>query len=108
MSEDVLPVFSFRGFMMSCPVFQSSSYFECIFVYGERACSKFIDLHIGVQLCQHHLLKRLLQKLHFEKKLNGREPNIWQRAKYPVGGYSSTHRTEYHMMLTNRAGYETG
>ena len=34
MSEDVLPVFSFRGFMMSCPVFQSSSYFECIFVYG--------------------------------------------------------------------------
>ena len=75
MSEDVLSVFSFRGFMMSCLRFQSSSYFEFIFVYGERVCSKFIDLHIGVQLSQHHLLKRLLQRLCFEKKPSGREPN---------------------------------
>ena len=61
--------------MVSSLVFPSLSYFEFIFVYGERVCSKFINLHIGVQLSQHPLLKRLLQRLQFEKKLSGRQPN---------------------------------
>ena len=39
--------------------FKSLSHFEFIFVYGVRVCSNFIDLHVAVQLSQHHLLKRL-------------------------------------------------
>ena len=44
--------------MVSCLTFKSLSRFEFIFVYGERVCSNFIDLHMAVQL-SHHLLKRL-------------------------------------------------
>ena len=39
--------------------FKSLSHFQFIFVYGMRECSNFIDLHVAVQLSQHHLLKRL-------------------------------------------------
>ena len=44
---------------MSCLMFKFVSHFEFIFVYGERACSNFIDLPVAVQLSQHYLLKRL-------------------------------------------------
>ena len=33
--------------------------FELIFVHGVNVCSSFRDLHVAVQLSQHHLLKRL-------------------------------------------------
>ena len=59
MSENVLPVFSSRRFMMSHLIFKSFSHFEFIFVCGMRVCSNFTDLHAPVQLFQHHLLKRL-------------------------------------------------
>ena len=59
MSENVLPMFSPRSFMMSCLIFKASSHFESMFVYGVRECSNFIDLHEAVQLSQHLLLKRL-------------------------------------------------
>ena len=36
MSENVLPMFSSRSFMLSCLMFKSLSHFEFIFVYGER------------------------------------------------------------------------
>ena len=58
-SENVLPMFSFRSFMVSCLIFRSLSHFEFIFVYGVRECSNLIDLHVAVQLSQHPLLKRL-------------------------------------------------
>ena len=45
MSENVLPMFSSRSFMVSCLVFKSLSYFEFIFLYSVRECSNFIDLH---------------------------------------------------------------
>ena len=41
------------------PIFRSLSHSESIFVYGVRVCSNFTDLHVAVQLPQHHLLKRL-------------------------------------------------
>ena len=59
MSENVLLMFSSRSFMVSCLIFKSSSHSEFIFVYGVRVCSNFTDLHVAVQLSQHHLLKRL-------------------------------------------------
>ena len=59
MSENVLPMFSSRNFMVSYIMFKSLSHFEVIFVYGGRVCSNFIDFHAAVQLSQHHLLKRL-------------------------------------------------
>ena len=43
---------------MSYLLCKSLSHFELIFVCGME-CSNFIDLHVAVQLCQHHLLKRL-------------------------------------------------
>ena len=45
--------------MVSCLIFRSLSHFEFFFVYGRRECSNFIDLHVAVQLPQHHFLKRL-------------------------------------------------
>ena len=59
MSENVLPMFSSRGFMMSYLIFKSLSHFEFIVMYGVRVCSNFIDLHVAVQLFQYHWLKRL-------------------------------------------------
>ena len=44
---------------MSCPIFKSLNHFEFIFVYDVRECSYFINLHVALQLSQHHLLKRL-------------------------------------------------
>ena len=57
-SENVLPMLSFRSFMVSCLIFKSESHFELIFVYGVRVCSNFTDLHAADQLSQHGLLKR--------------------------------------------------
>ena len=56
--QNILPVFSSRSFMVSCLMFKSLSHFKFIFVYGKRVSSNFIDLHVAVQLYQHHLLKR--------------------------------------------------
>ena len=58
MSENVLPMFSSRNFMVSCFMFKSLRHFELIFVYDERMCSNLIGLHVTVQLSQHDLLKR--------------------------------------------------
>ena len=57
--QNVLPVFSSRSFTASCLIFKSLSHFEFIFVYDVQVCSNIIDLHVAVQLSQHHLLKRL-------------------------------------------------
>ena len=59
MSENVLPMFSSKNFMVSFLIFKSLSHFKFISVYGVRECSNFIDLHVAVQLPLHHLLKRL-------------------------------------------------
>ena len=45
MSDNVLPLFSSRSFMMLCLTFKPLSHFEFIFVYYVRMCSNFIDLH---------------------------------------------------------------
>uniref|UniRef100_A0A8D0IY57 Uncharacterized protein n=1 Tax=Sus scrofa TaxID=9823 RepID=A0A8D0IY57_PIG len=60
MSENVLPMFFCRSFMVSCLMFKPLSHFGFTFVHGVvKVCSSFIDLHVAVQFSQHHLLKRL-------------------------------------------------
>ena len=59
MSKSVLPMFSSKSFIVSGLTFRSLIHFEFIFMYGVRACSNFILLHVAVQFSQHHLLKRL-------------------------------------------------
>ena len=59
MSESVLPMFSFRSFIVSGLKFRSLIYFEFTFVYGVRKCFSFILLQVVDQFSQHHLLKRL-------------------------------------------------
>ena len=44
---------------MLCLIVKSLSHFEFIFVCDVMVFSNFIDLHVAVQLSQHHLLKRL-------------------------------------------------
>ena len=44
-SENVLPMFSSRIFMVSCLIFKSLIDFESTFVYGVGDCSNFSDLH---------------------------------------------------------------
>ena len=58
MSENVL-LMILSGFIVPCPRVKYWSHFEFIFVDGVRVCSNFIDLHVAVQLSQHHLMKRL-------------------------------------------------
>ena len=59
MSERVLPMLSYRSFIISGLAFRSLIHFEFIFVYGVRKCSSFILLQVVDQFSQHHLLKRL-------------------------------------------------
>ena len=58
MSENVLPMFSYRSLMVSCFKFKSLSHLEFIVVFGVRMRPSFIDLHEAVKFSQHHLLKR--------------------------------------------------
>jgi len=51
MSENVLPLFPSRSFMVSGLMFKSLSHFEFIFVPGVRMCSNFIDLHVANTTC---------------------------------------------------------
>lgn len=39
--QNVLPMFSFKGFIVSCLIFKSFIYFEFIFPYGVREHSSF-------------------------------------------------------------------
>ena len=65
MSLYVLPMFSYKSFIISGHTFRCLIHFEFIFVYDDRKCSNFILLHVAVQFSQHHLLKRLsLPPLH--------------------------------------------
>ena len=59
MSENVLPMFSSRSFIVSGLTFRSLIHFKFIFLYGVRKCSSFILLQVVDQFSQHHLLKRL-------------------------------------------------
>ena len=59
MSENVLPMFPSRSFVVSCLIFSSLNHFEFIFVYGVKECSTFIDLLEAVQISQYYLLKTL-------------------------------------------------
>ena len=59
MSENILPLFSFRSFIVFGFTFRSLIHFEFIFVYDVRKCSSFITLRVVDQFSQHHLLKRL-------------------------------------------------
>ena len=57
-SENVLPMFSSRSFMVSCLIFRYFNHLS-LFLCMVRECSNFILLHVAVQLSQDHLLKRL-------------------------------------------------
>ena len=48
-----------KSLVVLCLMFKSLSHFEFTFVYSKRVCSNFINLHVGLQLSWHHLLKRL-------------------------------------------------
>ena len=50
---------SLLGVLWCHVLYLSLSHFELIFGYAAREYSNFTDLHVAVQLSQHHLLKRL-------------------------------------------------
>ena len=52
MSENVLPMFSYRSFTVSCLIFKSLSHFEFIFVYAVRVFHKRI-----FKFCSNHINK---------------------------------------------------
>ena len=54
MLNSVLPMFSFRSFVLSDFIFSSLIHFAFIFVHGMRECSNFILIHVSVQFSQHH------------------------------------------------------
>ena len=59
MSKILLPMFSFRIFMVSGLIFTSFAHFEFILVYSVRRWFNSIFLHVSVQFSQHHLLNKL-------------------------------------------------
>ena len=59
MSKSVLPMFSYKGSIVSGLTYKFLIHFEVIFVYGVIKCSNFILLHIVAQFSQHHILERL-------------------------------------------------
>ena len=89
----VLPMFSFKSFIVSGLTFRSLIYFEFIFVYGVRKCSNFILLHVAVQFSQNHLLTWLsLSQCIFLPPLS----NI----RYPqVHGFISGHSLLFHWSI---------
>ena len=60
MSENVLPTFSSRSFIVSVLTFRYLMRFEFTCVYYVSKCSSFFLLHVVYQFLQHHLLKTLL------------------------------------------------
>ena len=64
MSESVLPMLSFRSFIVSGLTFRSLIHFEFLFVYGVTKCSSFILLQVVDQFPQHHLLKTVSSPLY--------------------------------------------
>ena len=62
-SERLLPLFSFRSFMVSGLIFRSLIHFEFIFVYDVRKYTSFILLHAAVQFPQHYLLETVFSSL---------------------------------------------
>ena len=73
MTENVLPLFSFRSLMVSCLIFKSLSHFEFIFVHGVRVCSSFTDLHAAIQFpsttCWKESLFHILYSCHLCQRL---------------------------------------
>ena len=63
MSKYILPMFSFRSFMVSCILFRSLNHFQFIFVYCIRECSDFADLHEAIQLSQASMVAQLVKTL---------------------------------------------
>ena len=57
--QECFAMSSSKSFMGSCIISNSLGHFEFISVYAVRKCPTFTDLHEAVQLCQHHLIKRL-------------------------------------------------
>ena len=58
-SKILLPMCSFRIFMVLSLTFKSLIHFEFLLVYGVRRWSSFTFLRVSVQFSQHHLLNRL-------------------------------------------------
>ena len=63
-------MFSSKSFKVSRLKFRFLIHFEFIFVYGVRACSNFILLHVDVQFSQHLLLKKLFLPLYILASLS--------------------------------------
>ena len=59
LSKCVLPIFSYKSFVVSGLTLRSLVHFEFIFVYGVREYSNFILLYVAVQFSQHCSLKKL-------------------------------------------------
>ena len=64
MSESVLPMFSFRSFIVSGLTFRALIHFEFISVYGVRKCYSFILLQVVDQFSQSHSLEIVFSPLY--------------------------------------------
>ena len=64
MLESILPMFSFRSFIVSGLMFRSLIHFEYIIVYGVRKYSSFILLQEVDQFSQHDLLEIVFNPLY--------------------------------------------
>ena len=56
--QSVRLMFSSKSFIISDLIFMYLIHFEFIFVYSVRKYPNFILLHVALQFCHHHLLKR--------------------------------------------------
>lgn len=59
-SQRCIPIFSFELYLFIFFIFTSMIHFELIFVHDMKSGTKFILLHVDIQLTQHRLLKQIL------------------------------------------------
>ena len=60
MSSRFSPMLYSKSFIVLCFTFRPRIYFDLFFVKGVRSLSRFIFLHVDVQLFQHHWLRDYL------------------------------------------------
>ena len=103
MSECVLPMSSFRSFIVSGLTLRSLINLEFIFAYGVGKCSSFILLQLVDQFPQHHLLKKLSFSIEYSCLENPRDGGAWWAAVYGVA-QSGTQLKQLSSSRSSRAG----
>ena len=87
MSKNMLPMFSFKSFLVSGYIFRCLMHLEFFFGTWCKKCSNFIILHIAAKFSQHHLLKRVSFSIVYSCLLCHWLISMWIYFRVPLSCY---------------------